>query len=182
MNIFGISGHSKLDRKFFIYCKNNIKKLFKRNAYLKEKPRFNVVELQFSNKSLLEFFEKKLNFPVGKKINLKIHKKIYSLGFDKLKHVIRGIFDTDGCFYLDKTPVGRPYPCISIQMKAPFLINQLNDILIKKGFKVYHYQRADKYDRITLKGQIQLNKWMKEIGSSNPKHLRKICKYAPVAQ
>jgi hypothetical protein len=70
-----------------------------------------------------------LNFPIGKKVNLKIHNKVYDGGFDKVKHVIRGILDTDGCIIIDKTPAGKPYPCISIKMKAPILIKQMADIL-----------------------------------------------------
>lgn len=171
INLIGISGHSKLDRKFFMYCRDNIKKLFNRNAYLKEKSTCNSIELQISHKGLLKFLNKELGFPIGKKVNLQINKKIISLGFDKVKNVIRGIFDTDGSFYLDKTPVGRPYPCISIQMKSPILIKQLYDFLIKEGFRVVY--RRDK-NMITLKGSRQLKKWMKKIGSSNPKHLDKI--------
>ncbi|MAH03335.1 hypothetical protein CMI39_00955 [Candidatus Pacearchaeota archaeon] len=178
INLIGISGHSKLDREFFLYCKRNIKELFNRKAYLKERPNYNSIELQISHKALLKTLNKELEFPIGKKINLKIHKKILNLGFNSLKYVIRGIFDTDGCFYLDKTPVGNPYPCIAIEMKAPILIKQMNDILKKEGFKViYKKDRNDSkkgQSRITLKGSIQLKKWMKEIGSSNPRHLNKI--------
>ena len=112
-----------------------------------------------------------MGFPLGRKIELKINKNIYNLGYNKIKNVIRGIFDTDGSFYLDKTPSGNPYPCISIQMKSPILIKQLNDILLEQGFKVIYRKNKD---MITLKGRKQINKWMKEIGSSNQRHLNKI--------
>ena len=171
ISLIGISGHAKLDRNFFLYCKNNIKRLFNRNAYLKERPKFNSIELQFSHKTLLKSLNEELDFPIGKKINLKIHSKIARLGFNKLRYVLRGIFDTDGSFYLDKTPVGNSYPCISIQMKAPKLIKQLREILINEGFKVVYKEERN---MITLKGSKQLKKWMEKIGSSNPKHLNKI--------
>lgn len=177
----GISGHSELDRDFFLYCRKNIKKLFNRNAYLKEK-KGNAIDLIFCHKSFFEAFHKELNFPIGKKINLKLSSKIYELEFSKIKHVIRGVFDTDGSFYVDKTPVGKPYPCISIEMKAPILIKQLYKILIENGFKVSYRERRKDKAMITLKGYKQLRKWMEEIGSSNPKHLKKIRKFAPVAQ
>tara|TARA_Y100000034_G_C6824905_1_gene371852 strand:- start:104 stop:1081 length:978 start_codon:yes stop_codon:yes gene_type:complete len=171
INMVGISGHAKLDRQFLLYCKKNIKTLFDRDAYFKEKPKYNAIELQISHKQLLNTLNKKFGFPIGKKINLKISDVIYSLGYDKVRHTIRGIFDTDGSFYLDKTPVRNPYPCISIQMKAPVLINQLYNILIKQDFRVVYRENKN---MITLKGRKQLNKWMDEIGSSNPKHLNKI--------
>jgi hypothetical protein len=171
ISLFGVSGHITLDREFLLYCKKNIKELFDRKAYLKERPHYNSIEIVFSHKELLEAFSQKLNFPIGKKIGLKISEKIFERGYNKLKHVIRGIFDTDGSFYLDKTPSGNPYPCISIQMYSPKLIKQLNDTLIKEGFKVYY---REKKNMITLKGKKQLDKWMREIGSSNPKHINKI--------
>ncbi len=177
--LIGISGHAKLDREFLLYCKQNIEKICNRNAYLKEKPKFNAIEINFTHKTFLKALNEELGFPIGKKVDIKISDKILSLGSDKLKYVIRGIFDTDGCFYLDKTPAGHPYPCISIQMKASILIKQLYDILISVGFKPIYkkgeYERKI-LDRITLKGSKQLRKWMEEIGSSNPKHLNKINK------
>ena len=66
-SISSISGHFNLDRKFFLYLKNNIKTLFNRNDYLKEKPKSNCIELQFSSKTLFPFLEETLNLPVGKK-------------------------------------------------------------------------------------------------------------------
>jgi hypothetical protein len=169
--LIGISGHYKLDRDFFIYCKNNIRNLFSRNAYLKERPKYNSIELHFTHKTFLNALHKILRFPIGKKIDLKISDKIYTKGFDSMKYVIRGIFDTDGSFYLDKTPVGKPYPCISIHMHSPKLIKQIFDTLIKQGFSVSYNKNSSK---LTLKGKRQLIKWMNEIGSSNNKHLHKI--------
>ena len=171
IRMFGISGDSKLDRNFFLYMKKNISKLFDRRAYFKEKSKFNTIELQFSHMALFQFFIDNLKFPLGRKINLRIDENIYGLGYEKTRHVIRGIFDTDGSFYLDKTSSGQPYPCISIQMNSPLLINQLNDLLLKEGFKLTYRENKN---MITLKGRRQLNKWMKEIGSSNPRHLNKI--------
>jgi len=177
IRMIGISGHYSLDRNFFMYCKKNIKKLFNRNAYIQERPKTNSIELRISHRGLFKALSKEINFPIGKKgEGLQIDKKIISLGFDSLKHTVRGIFDTDGSFYLDKTSSGNPYPCISIQMRAPILIKQLYDILISQGFRVIYRENKN---MITLKGKIQLKKWMKEIGSSNSKHLNKIRKFLP---
>ena len=176
-NLIGISGNSRLDREFLLNWKEHIKKLFQRNAFLKQKYDCNGIELNFCHKSLLDKLNKDLGFPIGKKIDLEINKDIFEMGFSKVKYIIRGIFDTDGSFYLDKTPVGKPYPCISITMKAPKLIKQMYDILIGEGFRIVYYkgknERKDT-DKITLKGKKQLYKWMDKIGSSNPKHLNKI--------
>lgn len=174
INLIGISGHYDLDRNFFSYCKKNIKILFNRRAYLKERPEQNSIELNFCHETLLNYFNKNLNFPIGKKVNLEINKKVIFLGYDSLKHVIRGVFDTDGSFYLDKMTNGNPYPCISLDMKSPLLLKQIHTILLNQGFKAMYQDKKGGSSRVILKGRKQLNKWMEEIGSSNNKHLNRI--------
>ena len=176
--LIGISGNAKLDRDFILYIKKNVKLMFDRNAYLKERPKYNAIELQILHKFLLEKLNKELEFPIGRKINLEINKKVYDLGYQKMKYVIRGIFDTDGCVYFDKTPAGKPYPCISITMKAPILMNQIRNVLIKEGFKVTYYNHRFPIVQLKLKGSKQLKKWIKEIGSSNPRNLNKLARVA----
>lgn len=178
-NLIGISGNAKKDREFFIYLKKNIKELFARNAYLKERPKHNSIELNFCHKELLKKIHEELDFPIGQKLDLKIHDKIYNLGYEKMKYVIRGILDTDGCVYFDKTPVGRPYLCLNITMKAPRLMKQVFNMLINQGFKALLQDRKSHAMQIILKGSKQLTKWTKEIGSSNPRNLNK---FALVAQ
>jgi hypothetical protein len=179
ISLIGISGNAKKDREFFLYLKKNISVLFNRKAYLKERPKYNSIELNFSDKILLQRFNLELGFPIGKKLNLSINKKIYELGYESMKKVIRGIFDTDGGIYFDKTPSGNPYPCIDITMKAPILINQIYKMLIQEGFKLTLNDYRYPVLQIKLKGKKQLNKWMKEIGSSNPRNLNN---YARVTQ
>ncbi|PIZ83695.1 hypothetical protein COX97_00705 [Candidatus Pacearchaeota archaeon CG_4_10_14_0_2_um_filter_05_32_18] len=177
--LIGISGNAKLDRDFILYIKKNVKLMFNRNAYLKERPKYNAIELQILHKFLLEKLNKELEFPIGRKINLEINKKIYDLGYEKMRYVIRGIFDTDGCVYFDKTPIGNPYPCISITMKAPILMDQVRNMLVEKGFKVLYDDYNYPIIRLKLKGSKQLKKWINEIGSSN---LRNLNNFARVAQ
>ena len=174
IHLIGISGNAKLDREFFSYIQKNIKTLFDRNAYLKERPKYNSIELNFSHKLLLKKINEELGFPVGEKVNLSINRKIYNQGYEKMKYVIRGIFDTDGCVYFDKTPVGRPYPCIGITMKAPILMRQISEMLLKQGFKLRHEMYRYPIIQIRLKGTKQLTKWINEIGSSNPRNLNKL--------
>ncbi len=178
--LIGISGNKNFDKEFHIYCKKNISLLFNRNPYLKELKNCNGRELLFGHKDLLTFLNEKLGFPIGLKKDLHLPKEILEQGFNSIKHIIRGIFDTDGCFYLDKTPANKPYPCISITMKEPLLMEQIYLLLIDQGFKVYHY-KSEKIEKLFLKGSIQLKKWLNEIGSSNPYKKNKMEK-ALVAQ
>lgn len=173
--IIGVSGNRKLDQEYFLYLKNIFKVLLGRDVYIKDRPKSNSIEIYFSHKSFLCFLHNELNFPIGQKINLEINPKIYSIGFEEVRYVIKGIFDTDGCFVFDKTPAGNPYPVISIKMKAPRLIKQIYSILVSNGFKVYLHEGDQ--SSIFLKGSKQLNKWMHEIGSSNKRNLDKVNKF-----
>lgn len=163
----GVSGHAKLDKSYLEYLAKNIKALFKKEVYFKFKKGTNGLEFILCHKALLLFLNRELGFPIGLKSDLKIADGI-AADWEKLKPVIRGIFDTDGCFYLDKTPVGRPYPCLSITMKAPVLLGQIKEQLVNHGFKC-----CITGIKLLLKGSIQINKWMVEIGSNNPKHKKK---------
>jgi hypothetical protein len=171
--IIGLCGHLVLDREYISYSISNFEKLFGRKGCIQERPRTNVIQVCFKHKLLLKYLNEKLEFPIGKKKNMKIHSSVYNRGYNKVKYVLRGIFDTDGSFYLDKSKLN-PYPCISIHMEEPILIKQIGDILLKNGFK---FSYSNNGTQIKLSGIIQLKKWVNEIGSSNPKHLNKITKF-----
>lgn len=170
-HIVGLSGHSVLDRDYLNYFRSIILTLFGRNISIKEKPK-NAIELYISHKSLVAFLNEELKFPIGKKTDkIVISDRIIGLEDDKIKHVIRGIFDTDGSFFMDKV-YKYSYPNMEINMIAPNLLDQIEDFLRRGGFKP---QR--KLFKIRLKGIKQVKKWMNEIGSSNPKHFNKYDKW-----
>lgn len=170
--LIGISSNLTLDKEFTYYYISIIQKLFNRKGVVRIKPLNNVAEFVFSHKILLKYLNEKLGFPIGKKINLEINRSIYSLDFDKLRYVLRGIFDTDGSIYLNKNNKGiYAYPIISIHMKEPKLIKQIQEILKNNGFKVVYDKRNN---MIKINGKDQLRRWLHYIGSSNPYKLNKI--------
>jgi hypothetical protein len=170
----GLCGNLKLDKEYIEYCSNILSSLTNRKGYFYERPIGNVIEFRFRHKQFFKILNEKLKFPAGKKENLIIPKIIYALGYGKVKYVIRGIFDTDGSFYLDRNKEKVPaHPCISVHMREPLLLDQIAETLKAQGFKLYF----DKHNnQIKLRGFQQLRKWMTEIGSSNSKHLNKINK------
>jgi len=167
----GICGHLSLDKIYVLKIQDKVKKLFNRRGYIYHDVKGNTIYFLFRHKLLVNYMKDELKFPLGKKTNLQIHKKIYKLDFKSLKNVIRGIFDTDGCFCLTKRPNGRKEPRISVHMNSPVLIKQIGDTLMQNGFKV-NYCNDGKMLR--LQGRKQLRNWMEKIGSSNSKHLNKI--------
>ena len=89
---------------------------------------------------------------------------------------VRGIFDTDGCVFLDKRdPYKKPYPRITLQLSSQKLINQLENHL-SRNFKLYvNRNNRDGYrNYIEIYGHGQLEMFLKQIGFSNKRHLSKI--------
>lgn len=179
--LLGISGDSRLDKDYFGFLSCTIEKLFGIKPTIRKKKLENAIELRTYNKDIVRFLNLEMQFPIGKKGNFKIKEEI-NKDWEKVKYVIRGIFDTDGSIYFDKTPVGRPYPTISISITSKPALKQIRDNLLKQGFKVQN--RRDRPE-IKLKGRKQLEKWIKEIGSRNNRHFSKYKRFiqqGPVAQ
>ena len=95
-----------------------------------------------------------------------------------MKHLLRGLFDTDGSLILWKTN-NRLYPRIYFSNTSKELVKQIKDFLIKEKFKVTYWETKSKKEKwnhvykITLNGDSMLLKWIKEIGFSNPKNIKK---------
>lgn len=132
-------------------------------VYFRKK--FNGIYVHFRDKEFAFFLKEIFNFPFGKKGNIKIDDNILN-DFEKLKYVLRGLFDTDGCIYFTKNNSKiRYYPIIEISSHSFNLINQLKEVLDAKGFtvKISHYK-----DSVKLHGKKNLLKWMKLIGTNHP--------------
>ena len=161
-----IDGHSITDAEYYHnYIVNLISKVIDK----KPKPGFrkncNAIYIHFHSKEFAEFLSKTFNFPFGKKGDITIKKEVLE-DFNKLKHVLRGLFDTDGCLYFTKNNSKiRYYPIIEISSHSFPLILQLENALQKAGFvvKISHYK-----DSVKLHGKQNLLKWMELIGTSNP--------------
>ena len=94
-----------------------------------------------------------------------------------LKACIRGLIDTDGCFYTNSYYVnGKKYSYFKIAFtnaSAP-LISSVFTALVKFGFKA----RISKNNKdVRIEGTQYVNKYVDEIGSHNNKHLEKIEKW-----
>ncbi len=165
-----ISGHKILDRNYHEnYLIPLIKREFGLNFKIKVNKNNNSMVTQKINKDLFLKL-KNLGFPVGKKgQRLRIPKKLYNLNWKLSKNIIRGLFDTDGRIFSRKDERYR-YPHIKITSKSIKLIKQLYKILREKDYPV---RITKNKDEIILKGIENTKKWMKDIGSSNKKHLDK---------
>ena len=135
----------------------------------------NTVMLRIYSKRLYYFFIR-LGFLPGKKSRtVKIPTDI--LGNRELMNpTIRGIFDTDGCIFFDRRKSYKsPYPRITLQSASIPLIKQMRKYL-SDNFNLYVnlMNRDGVRNYIEIYGHEQLQKFLKQIGFSNPRHLNKI--------
>src|SRR3989344_4679191 len=166
-----ICGHRTLDYPYFEHLQKTIKSELDYSTRLFVSPR--AVRQRIYSKEFV-FWLKELGIPSGPKAyTVKIPEKILE-NPDFIRRCIRGIFDTDGFIYIDNRPIYEaPYPRLGITTCSKALFGQLVNVLENYGFKMYlRYDKRGAYD-LEIYGQVQLEKWMRLIGSSNPKHLNK---------
>jgi len=115
--------------------------------------------------------------PIGKKYNIAIPDIFLESREFKIS-VVRGIFDTEGCIYL-QPKYGRLYPRIEIGTISPFLGEQLNEILNEVGLRATVYSQArirkswKEVYKISIRGLEMFDRFMEIIKPANPKHIRK---------
>jgi len=128
------SGNLEYEKDYYEFLFGIIKKYFEVN------PRFRIVggtiRMIIAYKQLYEFF-RDLGFRDGMKNNIvSIPEKVYKS--DILNFVVKGIFDTDGFFFLDKRKIYRkPYPRMGFSTKSEKLFFQIKRLFLKSGYKVY---------------------------------------------
>ncbi|MFH1387683.1 MAG: LAGLIDADG family homing endonuclease [Patescibacteria group bacterium] len=175
--LIGISGDQKLDED---YLKNYLRPLIIRNfPFTKPKLYYrkdeNTLMLRIYCKKLYNLFLR-FGFTKGRKSNsIKIPEQILK-NEELMNATIRGIFDTDGCIFLDRRKVyKKPYPRITLQLSSIDLIEQLEEYL-SKDFKLYvNKSNRDGYrNYIEIYGHEQLERFLKKIGFSNKRHLNKV--------
>src|SRR3990170_1793939 len=135
--LYQLRGHIEDDKPHYL---QRIKPIFK-NLYgvdisLREMPSTRVFGFQIWNDELVKF-KQKLGLGIGPKLNVRIP-DIF-LSNNKLKiAVIRGIFDTDGCVYLEHKN-NKLYPKMEVTTISPLLAEQLKSIFNELGLRATMY-------------------------------------------
>jgi len=162
--VIRIDGNLNTDQNYYLYLKNLIKIITKKEVSIKYRESYSSIYFMFQNKEFFYYLHDTFNFPIGKKGEIIIHDSV-AKNLILVKETLRGIFDTDGCIYFTKNNRNtRNYPIIEIVTYSKPLIKQLNKILGDLGFvvKIGHNGNS-----IKLNGKIQVEKWMSEIGMNN---------------
>lgn len=164
------TGHSKLDKAYYQNTITPIiSELFNTPSYTTYDG--NTMRVNIYSKRLFEMLTQRFKLERGKKVyTTKIPREIADTKKDLLFSTIRGIFDADGCLFLDEREVYKnPYPRITFQTASDPLYQQLKNIL-GKHFNLYTSKRKNKRHYIEIYGHEQLKKWNELIGFSNKRH------------
>lgn len=89
---------------------------------------------------------------------------------------VRGLFDTDGCVYVDKHHLrGHTYRNLGMAFsnKAEGLLRAFKLGLEELG--LHPTQKTD--SEVFLRREKEIIRYFREVGSSNPKHLRKVSRF-----
>jgi len=178
MGLYQLRGHIEDDRPHYIQrIKPIFKSLYGVDISLREMPSTRVFGFQIWNDELVKF-KQKLGLEIGPKLNVKIP-NIF-LTNEKLKiSVVRGIFDTDGCVYLEKKN-NKLYPRMEIKTISFSLAEQLKSLFNDLSLRATMYE--EKMQRlgnkkisyaVVIRGEEMFHKFMKIISPQNPKHLAK---------
>lgn len=162
------------DKDFAEHVKGLIKNLFFVNPT--ESKRESVLSIIISRTKLVQFLTKKW-FKVGNKVRQQIDIPKWIKENDLyVKACIRGLLDTDGCFYVDKHKYkDKIYYNGGLNFSnrsLPILLFFKNN-LEKLGF---HPTQNTKFS-ISLRKEEEILNYFKVIGSSNPKHKNKFKTY-----
>jgi len=176
--IYQLRGHILDDRHHYL---NRIKPVFESlygiKISLREMPSTRVFGFQVWNDELVKF-KQGLGLPLGKKSEIVIP-KIF-LKEEALKvGIIRSIFDTDGCVYLEKKN-HKLYPRLQVTTISEKLAVQLLDLLNNLGIRTTMSKDSyrDQGNRmlayvICTRGIEMFDKFMKIVQPANLKHIQK---------
>lgn len=157
-------GHASFVSKLF-------KKLFKIEAPIQKNSRSNSVDVIASSKKLVDFLVL-MGMIKGHKIHNGLRIPEWILEDKKFwKPFIRGLFDTDGCVYLDRHyRENKTYKHIgwTISSNADKLIIDIISVLKKLGYSPSY---RESQHSVYLRKQMEISRYFEEIGTHNPKHL-----------
>jgi len=141
----------------------------------KSSKRENALRIVFYSKRFFLFLRDFCGFIPGKKAHTVTIPDFLFDNENLRNSIIRGIFDTDGGVFIDKRKkYKKPYPRIIFQTVSKSLFEQLS-LILKKQFTLYtRFNEKRQIYIIEIYGINQLKHWMKVIGFSNQRHLRKL--------
>ena len=168
-----VTTNSETDLEHALFVKSLFERVFKIPASLSKRKRQKAVVVVLSSKAACQILVSK-GMVAGHKITggLRIPAWVRREG-PFLRAFIRGLFDTDGCVYTDRHIIkGRLYENIGMAFtnRSLPLLQDFKDTLESLNF---HPTQKTKYT-VFLRRKEEIRRYFELIGSSNPKHLKKV--------
>ena len=173
-----ISTNAVTDKEHALFSSQLIANLFGTNTTVRNKKGENTITVVASSTTLVDFLNTR-GMPIGNKIKTQLRIPDWILkNNDYQKAFIRGLFDTDGCIYLDTHKIkGKIYKNMgwTITSYADNLISGVINLMGGMGFSPT-YRSTQK--SVYLRRRKEIVRYFTEIGTSNPKHYARYQKFS----
>ncbi|MBU6232030.1 MAG: hypothetical protein KGI50_08070 [Patescibacteria group bacterium] len=167
-----VTTNSQTDLEHAKYVRKLFRKLFKLRISFRLRKKQNACVIYVSSKKLCSTLGS-MGLIQGDKIAAQLSIPIWiKQNRMYLHNFIRGLFDTDGCVYIDRHMIrGRSYAhlAISFTSRSLPLLSDFKHSLEQLGL---HPTQKSKF-AVFLRRREEINTYFAVVGSSNPKHLRK---------
>lgn len=175
---YQLRGHIIDDKQHYdTRIKELYKEIYNLTISIREMKSTGVYGFQIWSDAMVNFKHKILGLTLGNKVNIQIPKSFFRKK-EILVSVVRGIFDTDGCVYLE-TKNNKLYPRVEFKTVSKILSKQIKDILNTLGIRATRYFLVRKEDNwntlytIAVRGDKMFEKVFTIIKPSNPKYISK---------
>lgn len=169
----GISLNTRDDSEYIHYVKNLIKILFDVSPFIRNREG-NWTVIKVSSICLVRYLNL-LGLPIGDKIknNIDIPNWIFNKK-EFIKACIRGLIDTDGSIYRNYYRGKTVAMQICFTSASKPLLKSVRGIFFKLGYNPSKIS----YRRIYISRLRQIQRYVREIGFSNYKHMKRYNKYS----
>lgn len=159
----------KKDRQYANHISGLIKDLFKIEAPVAEKPKRSTVEITINSVNFVKYLHK-IGLPIGDKNDQGLDIPDWIKKNKKFQLAcLRGIFDTDGCTYIDKHIYNKKiYRNIGVAYTtySPNLIRSIVEILTKLGYST----SIKSNNRIFIRKERDVVRFFSEIVPAGERH------------
>ncbi len=161
------------DAQYIEFVTNLVERLFGvRPKILKRKDK-NAVAITVARKLLVEYLTT-LGLPIGNKVKQNITVPSWIMkNHDYARACMRGLIDTDGSIFTHKYVSKRKvyaYKKISFSSASPTLLRAVHTILTQNGVEANVAKT-----NVRIDSRASVTKFFSCIGTSNPKHLKRLC-------
>lgn len=156
-------------------------KIYGLKLNLREMKSTGVYGFQIWSDNLVNFKHRIIGLPLGPKTDISLP-KMFTKKQELLASMLRGIFDTDGCLYIERKK-NKLYPRVEFKTVSNTLATEIRESLEKLGLRATKYCLLRKEENwnnlytVATRGEVMLDKFFETIKPANPKHIKKFNLY-----